>query len=125
MTAAADAATLEIVRGIVAEMRSQAERPKGGQTVGPRRASVPLSVVLELERALGPGTGEYSAETYFAAIERASAAEAERNVLQAWVEKIATRPCECTDRYTCWRCDAQTQLSRAENARAALKLEGK
>jgi hypothetical protein len=58
----ADRANLEIVRGIVREMREHATRPKGGQSVGERRMPVPLSIIRELERALGPEQGQYTAE---------------------------------------------------------------
>lgn len=63
--AAAAEATLDLVRGIVAEMREDATQPKGGQSVGPRRMPVALSIILELERAMGPGRGEYAAQAYF------------------------------------------------------------
>jgi len=72
-------ARLNITREIVAEMKEDAVRPKGGQSVSPRRMPVALSVVKELERALGDNQGGYSAAEYAKEVAARGAAERERD----------------------------------------------
>ena len=73
--------TINLVRGILAEMHANATRPKGGQSVGERRMPVALSVVLELEKAIGP---EQAAYTYGAFLDVLR----ERDEARAEVERL-------------------------------------
>jgi hypothetical protein len=120
MTAPADRITLEIIRRIVAEMRAQATGPRGGQTVGERRMPVPLSVILELERALGPATGEYAAGCYAELTGRVE--RLERALRGLCALQVALVQFDYLDRGI----GAHTPAGKAwAAARAALEVEGK
>lgn len=83
--------TINLVREMVEEMREDATRPTGGQSVSPRRNRVPLSIVHELQGLLGPEQAAYTHKGWLEAMaerdaERARGdrmAEALRGLLEA------------------------------------------
>jgi hypothetical protein len=78
-----------VAQGIVEEMKADATRPRGGQSVSPRRMPVPLSICLELERALGPEQGAYTYEAYLDLLaQRDAALQSEGAAREALKEAI-------------------------------------
>lgn len=81
--------TINLVREVVEEMRVDATRPKGGQSVGMRRMPVALSVILELQGLLGPEQAAYTNKMWVEEREAREAAETRAREAEAgW--KVAT-----------------------------------